>query len=172
MLCFVAYLNRFMGLHLTINFPIKPLKIISPEFKVLLVGSCFSENIGSQLLSSGFDAQINPFGILYNPVSIAHSMHKIMALENYTQDDLIQNHEGRYVSLDHHGKYSGEDSESVLESINQSILLAHQFLKKTNLLIITLGSSWVYKYAKTNKIVANCHKIPNTEFHKVMLKVS
>ena len=158
-----------MGVSFFIDFPIPPFKIVVPESNFLLVGSCFSEHIGNKLLGAGFETMINPFGILYNSSSLAESIRRIATRELYTEADLLKNHEGRFVSFDHHGRFSGSDASEVLASINNSLSRAHEFIKKATCTVITLGSAWVYKLAPENRIVANCHKFPASRFEKILL---
>jgi len=160
-----------MGINFSIKFPIKAVQIIEPESKIFLVGSCFTENIGNKLNQAGFQTLINPFGILFNPISIGTCLQKIIGNVQYQEDDLLLNHENRYVSFDHHGSYSGNKADVVISQINKSISEAHLFLMSTDFLIITLGSAWVYNYLKQNRIVANCHKVPAYQFEKQLLEV-
>jgi Mor family transcriptional regulator len=161
-----------MALSLKIDFPIQPFRIIKPDSHVLLVGSCFTENIGVLMQSGGINVNINPFGILFNPLCISNAILRITQKSFYTLDELYQNHEGRFVSFDHHGRFSGYEALEVLEKINSSIQNAHDFIKKVDCIVITLGSAWVYSLVNTNKVVANCHKVPAKEFSKSLLKVS
>lgn len=160
-----------MSISFFIKFPIDPFKIIKEDSKIILIGSCFTEHIGNRLNMAGFKTTVNPFGILFNPLSIANSIHRILNLEVYKKDDLTQNQEGRFVSFDHHGRFSGPDADKVIEEINTSLMRANEAIKSADILIVTLGSAWVYKHLKENKIVANCHKIPNDEFRKELLDV-
>ncbi len=160
-----------MALSLKIDFPLHPFRIIEPNSNVMLLGSCFTENIGELMLAGGINVNINPFGILFNPISLSNAILRIHGKTFYTHDDLFENHEHRFVSFDHHGRYSGYDADQVLEKINTSIEKAHLFLKKADCLIITFGSAWVYKHLKNDRIVANCHKVPSKEFSRSMLEV-
>lgn len=161
-----------MALSLKIDFPVHPFRIIEPNSNIMLIGSCFTENIGERMLAGGINVNINSFGILYNPISISNAILRIHRKSFYTPEDLFENHERRFVSFDHHGRYSGYDAAEVLEKINMSIEEAHFFLKKADCLIITFGSAWVYRYLKKDKIVANCHKVPSKEFSRSMLEVA
>lgn len=143
---------------------------ISHESNLFLIGSCFSENIGEKLAGNKLNTMVNPFGILFNPISIVNTLTAVIEEKEFTKEDLhFEN--GLYHSFAHHGKFSGVDSKKVLDLINKNRREATLFLKETDVLIITLGSSWVYKYNKTNEFVANCHKVPNKEFNKELLKV-
>jgi hypothetical protein len=143
---------------------------ITHEDDVLLCGSCFTENIGKYLNDFQFKTLINPFGIMYNPVSIFNSLDRIVHKKLYTEDDLLLHHQ-LYVSLDHHGDFSATHKLEVLNHINSNIEQAYSFYKASKYLIITLGTSLVYKHIEQNKVVANCYKIPNTAFHKIFLSV-
>lgn len=160
-----------MSISFSLKFDIKPFKIINAESKILLCGSCFTENIGEYLLNSGFETSINPFGIIYNPFSISNSLNYIIDKKQFCEADLFFTHEKRYVSFEHHGWFSGFEKLKVLDEINLQINNAHNFLKTADCLIITLGTAWAYKHLKQNKIVANCHKIPAIEFKKELLEI-
>lgn len=137
---------------------------------ILTFGSCFSANIGQKLVQSGFDVQINPFGVLYNPGSIANAIGRIVENKSYTVDELMQHHD-LWLSLDHHGVYSKSTQAATLEGINNEISKAHLQLQQNSLLIITLGSAHVYRYKETGRIAGNCHKLPSRDFVKEMLTV-
>jgi len=160
-----------MGGRFSVKFPIESFKIIDDSTNIFLVGSCFTENIGTNLATEGFSTLINPFGILFNPVSICHAIEKITENKIYSESDLFRNHENRFVSFDHHGRYSGMDALTVINQINQSIQDAREFLLKTDCVFLTLGTSWVYRYLEENRIVANCHKVPGKHFSKELLDI-
>ena len=134
-----------------------------------LIGSCFSENISGYLSAHSVHHHSNPFGILFEPLSIARSLEFIADQKQITASDLVL-HEGYFHSRYHHGVFSGEVEEVVLNNINHHISLAGHFLKKTNLLIITFGSAFAWKSKSSGIIYANCHKIPGTEFEKIFLE--
>ncbi len=144
---------------------------ISIEHKapLTLIGSCFAESIGKKLEYHKFNICKNPFGIIYNPISLSKSLRRIIDNKIYSENELIHFNE-KWLSLDHHGSFSELDKSKCLNNINNSIKLAHNHLKVTNTLIITFGSAWVYEYDSFG-IVANCHKIPAKEFTKRLLSV-
>lgn len=160
-----------MEVSFKLDFPITACPVFKHDSSLFLIGSCFSESMSVKLLESGMQVCSNPYGILYNPVSISNALTEILDKKQYSSADLMQNHEGRFVSLSHHGRYSGFQADEVLEQINRSITGAHDFLKKAEGLIITLGSARVFKHKDQNRVVANCHKIPSTFFEKEMLGV-
>jgi hypothetical protein len=158
-----------VNFRINVNIPKYPFQI-SHQSAVLNVGSCFSENIGAKLSNAGFNALVNPFGILFNPISIAKCLDRISEKIVYAESDFVEVN-GLIYSFDHHGKIYDDSKEKLCEKINQSINDAHHFLKIADVLIITLGSAWVYTYSVTQQVVANCHKIPNNQFTKRMLGV-
>lgn len=138
---------------------------------MMLFGSCFSENIGQKLLDLKFDVDMNPFGILYNPESIANSLRILLEKQVFTEADLFQD-QGLWNSFYHHSRFSDVDQEVALEKINNRILSSHEFLKKADFLVITFGTAWVYELRKTGQVVSNCHKIPAAEFKRFRLGVN
>ena len=149
------------------NYPIS----ISHEDKILSIGSCFSENIGAKLKENKFDVLVNPYGIVFNPISISIAINECLEGKQYKESDLNKNGE-IYFSYNHHGSFSGLDSKAVLNNINEKIKKGNEFLENSDVLILTLGSAWVYRRKQTNEVVANCHKVPTTEFTKELLSVS
>lgn len=143
---------------------------ISHFDKVLLCGSCFSENIGVKLHQGGFDVLHNPMGILYNPSSVAISLGQLIDSEPFVEDDLYLNN-GLWHTFSHHGKFSHPDKFSLLETLNFQLFKAHDFLKKTKVLMVTFGTSWVYQHAELGTVVANCHKYHESKFVRRRLPV-
>ena len=135
---------------------------------ILGIGSCFAENIGHRLQQYKFPSLLNPFGIVYNPISIQQSILRLINGEEYTSEDLIIN-QGLFYSFDHHGQFSDTDPIRVLALINQSLQTGSDFLKTTKYLIITLGTANTFVQRSTGKTVANCHKVPTQEFEKKRL---
>jgi len=134
----------------------------------LMLGSCFTDNIGRQLTNDLFDVTLNPFGVLYNPASIADCLDRISSGEPFTGEELIE-HEGLWHSLSHHSSFSSETRQGCLDSINASLASAYERLREVKWSVVTLGSAWVY--VRQGKIVANCHKLPASEFSRIMLSV-
>ena len=140
---------------------------ISHTSEMMLVGSCFAESIGDKLLYFKFPVLINPFGILFNPISISNAFRFISEKKLFTENDLVC-YDGLWHSFFHHGSFSNANKDVCLEIINQSIVDAHQWLIKTKTIIITLGTAYVWEY-KNGLVVSNCHKIPSTDFKQYML---
>jgi hypothetical protein len=135
----------------------------------LFIGSCFAENIGKKLIDNKFDVHLNPNGILFNPISVANSLRRIVKNQAYSLEDLKE-HQGKWFSFEHHSRFSSFDPQECLVQINNALTKAHEHLKKCTTIFITLGSAWVYEYEAVG-IVANCHKIPNNQFAKRLLTV-
>lgn len=142
---------------------------ISHRDNVLVLGSCFSDNIGEKLHTSGFQTEINPFGTLYNPVSIARAIYEIEEEKKYTEDNLFC-YQSLWQSDMHHGSFSDSDKKTVLNHINNRISKAHNTWVNTNVILLTFGSAFVY-YNKTGEVVSNCHKRPESEFNRQRLTV-
>jgi hypothetical protein len=143
---------------------------ISHKNQFLSIGSCFSTNMGEKLNNASFKTCINPFGVLYNPISIANVVNGVLNQKQYDIKDLYA-HQNLWVSFDHHGQFSNENPSHVLDAINNHILEAKPFISNQSVLLITWGSAHIYTHLTDGKIVANCHKIPAKEFSKEMLSV-
>ncbi len=143
---------------------------IHHQDKLLLVGSCFTENIGTKLKQHKFSVLENPNGILFNPVSIANSIHSYIANKQYTAADLFYQNEC-WNSWNHHSRFSHPDIEACLRIINHSQQAAHDFIKKADWLFITVGSAFVYEMGN-GEVAANCHKVPTDKFHKRLLMIN
>lgn len=136
---------------------------ISYSTPLLFLGSCFSEHISKRLSQYKFSVITNPFGIVYNPLSISSQLHQIISNHTYSEKDLTSTAHG-WVSLNHHGNFSGNHPPELIQGINKKIAQAHAHLKNTQFLFLTFGTSWVYEWAESGKVVSNCHKIPSKKF--------
>jgi hypothetical protein len=145
-----------------------PPHLIDYESRILLTGSCFSENIGNKMNQAKFRVLSNPFGVLYNPASVSGALLRIISAKVYHETDLCF-HQGLYFSFDHHSRYSRPVAADCIKEINKELETAHQFLKESSFLFISLGSALVYHH-ETKGIVANCHKIPGNRFTREMLE--
>ncbi|MBP3253100.1 MAG: GSCFA domain-containing protein [Bacteroidales bacterium] len=143
---------------------------INHKSHIMLIGSCFTDEIGERFAIHGFNIGKNPFGILYNPASIAICLNRITDKEYFDKKDLIKSGEYFY-AFSCHGDYRGETEEQCLEKINRSIDENHEFLKTTDTIIITLGSAWTYRYKPADYLMGNCHKIDSKLIERRMLTV-
>ena len=148
-------------------FSIKKLpKQISIRQPILLLGSCFAEEIGAKLNERKFNNLINPHGILYNPLSIAEALTDYITDKKYTETDIFF-HDELWRSFNHHGKFADVNANACLANINRHIAEAHLQLKTAQWLMVTFGSTFAYTH--NDEIVANCHKLPASQFKKVLL---
>jgi hypothetical protein len=138
--------------------------------RILTVGSCFSENMGTKLQNACFDTDVNPFGVLFNPASIAESIQLLMQKRNFTTDDLFQ-HNSLWGNYMHSTLFSDSKPEHCLSKINTRLNAAAENMQKLDFLMLTFGTAWVYKLAETGKVVANCHKVPADKFIRDRLTV-
>lgn len=143
---------------------------ISYESGLLLLGSCFAENIGSKLEYFKFQNSINPFGILFHPIAVEKLILKAINQENFTDEDIFPLNE-RWHCFNAHSSLSANSKDELLESLNKALDLLNQQLNNSTHIIITLGTTWVYRYIETDSIVANCHKVPQKKFIKELLSV-
>lgn len=143
---------------------------ISHRDNIMMFGSCFAESIGSKLIAAKFNININPFGILYNPSSICRALQRLIARKEFSEEELLF-HNGMYQSLWHHGRFSDTDKQQCLRNINDSFSKACNDLRDTNTLIITFGTSYVFRHKEQDQIVANCHKFPASDFYRFRLSV-
>lgn len=141
-----------------------------PEDSFWVGGSCFAEHIGKFLQTYSFDVCMNPFGILYNPLSLAKCVQESLENKQYAQAMLFQYGE-LWHSAAHHGIFSEVEPNKILKHINNSIEQSHQALSKAKFAVITFGSAEVFVDNKTGEIVGNCHKRPAADFHTRMLEV-
>ncbi|MBD5233167.1 MAG: GSCFA domain-containing protein [Bacteroidales bacterium] len=137
---------------------------------VLLLGSCFTDEIGARLENDGFDVMRNPFGALYNPASIANCISRAAADAPYTVGDLNEGPRGMHC-LDYATRFSGADADILLADINAVRSSLADFLGRKPVVIITLGSAFVFRLAGTNRIVGNCHKFDASCFERERLTV-
>ena len=135
--------------------------------KILLLGSCFADNIGAKFEEHYFQTTINPFGTLYNPASIARAVLDM----GYGPSGMgLVEHNGLWHSMMHHGSYSGVDKEEVIARCEESRIQMREALQQASVVIVTFGTAWVYEYE--GEVVANCHKLPANRFVRRRLTVN
>jgi hypothetical protein len=138
--------------------------------KLVMMGSCFAENIGGKLQCFKFNVDLNPFGILYNPASIVSSLQRLIDRQLMVSGDLFLD-EGAWQSFSHHSRFASIDRDEALENMNSRIVAGHQNLAQARFLFVTFGSSWVYELVETGQIVSNCHKVEANRFRRFRLGV-
>lgn len=146
---------------------------INHTSSIILLGSCFSDNIGHMLSNRLFCTSANPVGILFNPFSIARSLEAIVSGAYPTSIDELEMtaDNGMFHSLDFHGSFSSINPEKVLASAKEAILQSREFLQHASVLVITLGSNHVYIHRRRGHVVANCHRLPTSDFIEKTLSV-
>jgi hypothetical protein len=136
--------------------------------KLLLAGSCFTENMAEKLRHHKFEVLENPHGILFNPVSIGKAVTSYIENKRYTAEELFFENE-LWGSWQHHTRFSDVTQQGCLDKINRSQEAANAFLKTADWIVLTLGSAFVYE--KDKEVVANCHKVPTDKFRRRLLAV-
>ncbi len=147
---------------------------INHKDKLLLVGSCFTEQIGAKLSKSKFDVLENPHGIVFNPISIAAAISSYCTAYHYKENDLFFYNE-LWGSWHHHTKFSSIEKDIALQQMNQSQKKAIDFIKNADWILLTLGSAFVYEREEVSatdyaNVVANCHKFPTEKFNHRLLE--
>jgi len=137
---------------------------------LLLIGSCFSENISEKLNYFKFNTFSNPFGILFNPIAIEHLITNAINQKEYSDNDLFLLNE-KWHCFEAHSDLSAISKNETVSNLNSAIQTTNQKIPKASHIIITLGTSWVYRHIETDAIVGNCHKIPQKKFLKELLSV-
>jgi len=145
-------------------------KQLSYRRNALMIGSCFTENIGNYLQNHCFPIETNPCGILYNPASIAECTDFLVREKQLTSADIFYAN-GLWNSYYFHSRYSHPDPETALMGMNNSISLAAGKLKSASHLFLTFGTSWIYREKERHHIVGNCHKLPADHFNRQRLSV-
>lgn len=151
-----------MELQTRVNIPDAPAKI-GYDTPCLFMGSCFSDNIGQLMAAHKFPVLLNPFGTLFNPLSVAQNLNRLMNTQPYTVADL-SSHNGLWLSFDHYTGFSHPDPDTCLRAINRSFADASLWLRKCRFLVLTFGTAWAFRHNQTGKTVANCHKLPAAMF--------
>ncbi len=143
---------------------------IDYDSKILLLGSCFAENMGEKFDYFKFQTTINPFGIIFNSVSIEKLIRRSIEKRKFTENDIFF-HNDLWHCFEVHSELSNSDKDAFLESLNDLIRSTNKHLSDSTHIIITLGTSWVYRNIESNEIVANCHKVPQKQFTKELLSI-
>jgi len=137
---------------------------------ILLIGSCFVENIGEKLNYFKFQNTINPFGILFHPKAIEKLVSNAINKKEYTEEDIFFQNE-QWHCFESHSKLSSISKEDLLFNLNKQITSTNQQINVSTHIIITIGTAWVYRHIESDDIVANCHKVPQKKFLKELLPI-
>lgn len=137
--------------------------------KLLFLGSCFADEIGSLCHSYGFDALVNPFGPLYNPASICQTIQHLNNPTPFSPNDVIPVNDEFYCTFSHNTDFWNSSPSQLLDSVNQHLQFSAQHFAQSKWIVVSLGSSYAYRFLKTNQIVSNCHKLPSQQFSREFL---
>ena len=138
---------------------------------LLFLGSCFADEVGALCRGLGFDALVNPFGVLYNPASIVQSVKRLNSGKPFCHDDVIRVGEGQCCTFSHNTAFWNTTEEALLQQVNQSLAEAHAHFLDSKWVVISLGTSWVFRNKETQEVVSNCHKLPAHQFERQFLSV-
>jgi hypothetical protein len=137
----------------------------------LMMGSCFATNVGERFVRLKLPVMVNPFGVIYNPLSVASCIKMLVDGKQLSADDLFEQN-GIWNSYSHHSSFSAVDKEECLAKINQALASGSIMLRESSHLTITLGTSWAYRLKATGEVVANCHKTKAAEFDRFFVEVN
>ena len=164
-----------MKLQTTIEIPKKELTLNYKD-SILCMGSCFADEIGKRLTDCYFDTMVNPFGVLFNPMSISNALGLMEGYGinsygcSFVESDVIKTPAG-YCSFHHHGSFAKESPEAFLSNANEKLAYSSDFFYRQGWVIITLGTAYVYKEKENGMVVSNCHKLPASQFSRSLLTV-
>lgn len=165
----LTFLAKQMELQTSI--PLRPSdNPIDYQSKLVLLGSCFVENMGGKLAYHKFQSLQNPFGILFHPLAIENLVQRALEGRHYTETGVFEK-DGIWHCFDAHSEVRAKSKEALLQNINQKLQETRMGLQNVTHIAITLGTAWVYRYHTSNKIVANCHKVPQKKFSKELLAI-
>ena len=143
---------------------------ISLTDPILSMGSCFANDIGLQLKAHKFQTQINPGGILFNPLSLFEVLDFALDARDYPEASFVRS-QSRYLNYKLHSQINAASEDEMMAKTQANNVMAVDYLNKSKLIIFTFGTAWVYRLASNGMLVANCHKVPQSEFTKHLLTV-
>lgn len=146
---------------------------ISLKDRIFVLGSCFADNIGGKMVDLGFDVCVNPFGTIYNPVSVCNSIARLTSGIPFTEDECVPMGAGSDLicSFSHHTSFARRTDDEFLNVANACLEEASRRWKAAAKVIITLGTAWIYEYLRSGETVSNCLKIDAKEFTRRRLSV-
>ena len=138
--------------------------------KMVSLGSCFAVNMAEKLDYFKFQSSCNPFGILFHPLAIEKLIDFVVSQKEFTEQDVFF-HEERWHSFEAHSDLSNTNKSELMKNLNTIVQSTHREITECTHVIITFGTAWVYRNIESNKVVANCHKVPQKQFRKELLSV-
>ena len=162
--------NIVLNLQTKVLFPDSAIKF-SYSDSIVLLGSCFSDSIGIKMQNAGFDVMVNPFGPLYNPVSVANAVSRLESAVSFSEGECVEMGAGAGLvcSFSHHTLAARKTSEAFLKDANDSLAAASSFWHKAGVVVVTLGTSFCFRHITSGETVANCLKRPASEFSREFL---
>lgn len=143
---------------------------IGYDSRVLSLGSCFAVNMAEKLQYFQFRQAVNPFGILFQPAAIEKLLARAISQNPFTESDIFYANE-RWQCFDVHSDLSHPDATIFLNRLNEALATTRDHLRQASHIVVTLGTAWTYRHQSSGNLVANCHKIPQTEFSKELLSI-
>jgi lysophospholipase L1-like esterase len=143
---------------------------IDYDSKLLLLGSCFAENMAKKLTYFKFQNKVNPLGVLFNPVAISELLIKAKASTPYTEKDVFYSNDC-WQSFRAHSRLNSTSKSEMIAGLNTALQSTQDHLKSASHIFLTFGTAWVYKHIQSQTVVANCHKQPQDQFEKSILSV-
>lgn len=137
----------------------------------LFLGSCFADEVGGICKGLGFNAQVNPFGVLYNPASIAQSIKRLHEGAPFIHDEVIEVGGEFYCTFSHNTDFWSPSETALLERVNAHLTQSHDHFVRSKWVVISLGTSWVFRNKVNGQVVANCHKLPANQFERQFLSM-
>ena len=138
---------------------------------LLFLGSCFADEVGGICRGLGFNALVNPFGVLYNPASITQSVERLWGGQPFVPDEVMVVGEGQFCTFNHNTAFWKSSKTELLEEVNRSLKEAHVHFLEAKWVIISLGTSWAFRHKESGLVVSNCHKLPACQFERVFFSV-
>ena len=159
-----------MKLQTSVTFPASRIPV-TPEDRVMVIGSCFADQIGTRMAHAGFQACVNPFGTLYNPISVANALSRLSEGRHFTESECVEMGAGARLvcSFSHHTSFARLTAEAFLETANEALEDAVAFWQDCNKVLLTLGT--IFCYVHDGAVVANCLKRPAAEFEKAEMSL-
>ncbi|MDR0667026.1 MAG: GSCFA domain-containing protein [Prevotellaceae bacterium] len=151
----------------TITIPALPDKL-NYRTPALFAGSCFAASIGEAMKQRRFPVTVNPFGALYNPCSVAQCLRRLRTCRTFAEGELFRAH-GLWTTFAHHSLFAHPDRATFLRQANDALEKGHEAWRTARAIVVSLGTSWAYRHRESNRIVANCHKRPDSEFERLFL---
>lgn len=157
-----------MLLRTEINIPPLPQTIVYGD-GLLFLGSCFADEVGGICRGLGFRAQVNPFGVLYNPASIAQSLKRLQEGTPFGHHEVIKVGEEFYCTFSHNTDFWRTSEQELIETVNHRLTEAQTHFQDAKWIVLSLGTSWAFRDKITGQVVSNCHKLPANRFDRVFL---